>query len=61
MVWAACPFVPTDLICYVAGTLRMNFTRFMLGLALGKTPEIGVYMVMVDRASSLLGVFGHAG
>ena len=61
MAWSAFPFVPTDVICYVAGTLRMNFTRFALGVALGELPLIIFYVLVVDSASSSLGLFGLAG
>ena len=53
MAWSAFPFVPTDLICYVAGTLRMNFTRF----ALGELPVISLYVWAVDSASSYWATF----
>ena len=36
--WSVFPFVPTDAICYVAGTLRMPIGRFLLGVTLGKDP-----------------------
>jgi uncharacterized membrane protein YdjX (TVP38/TMEM64 family) len=33
-LWSFAPVVPTDLICYVAGTVRMNFWKFVLALIL---------------------------
>lgn len=36
VLWSFFPIVPTDLICYVAGILRLNFGRFILALALGE-------------------------
>lgn len=42
--WSAFPFVPTDLICYVAGTLRMNVGKFLVGVALGELPIVGLYV-----------------
>ena len=42
--WSAFPFVPTDVICYVAGTLRMHLGRFAFGIALGKVPLIAFYV-----------------
>ena len=42
--WAAFPVVPTDLICYVAGTLRMPVLRFAGGVVLGKAPLIAFYV-----------------
>ncbi len=32
MLWSFIPVVPTDLICYVAGTVRYSFWRFVLAL-----------------------------
>ena len=42
--WSVFPFVPTDAICYVAGTLRMPIGRILLGVTLGKVPLVGFYV-----------------
>lgn len=42
--WSIFPFVPTDAICYVAGTLRMPIGRFLLGVTLGKIPLVAFYV-----------------
>ena len=42
--WSVFPFVPTDAICYVAGTLRMPIGRFLLGVTLGKIPLVAFYV-----------------
>ena len=42
--WSAFPFVPTDLICYVAGTLRMHTGKFAAGVALGELPLVAFYV-----------------
>jgi uncharacterized membrane protein YdjX (TVP38/TMEM64 family) len=34
--WAFFPFVPTDLVCYVAGTTRMKFWRFIAAVFVGE-------------------------
>jgi len=36
VLWAFFPLVPTDLVCYLAGTARMNFLSFILAVALGE-------------------------
>ena len=36
LLWSFVPVVPTDLICYVAGTVRMSFWKFVLALTLGE-------------------------
>ncbi len=42
--WSAFPLTPTDVICYVAGTLRMPVARFAVALALGKLPLVVFYV-----------------
>ncbi len=34
--WAFFPFVPTDLVCYVAGTTRMKFWKFIAAVFVGE-------------------------
>ncbi len=34
--WAFLPFTPTDLVCYLAGTMRMNLWKFLLGIVVGE-------------------------
>lgn len=34
--WSFFPAVPTDLICYVAGVVRMNFGMFMTSILIGE-------------------------
>lgn len=36
MVWSFLIIVPTDIICYVAGTLRMNYMKFISAVAIGE-------------------------
>ncbi|HKJ02735.1 MAG TPA: VTT domain-containing protein, partial [Longimicrobiales bacterium] len=35
-LWAVTPVVPTDLICYVAGLVRMPFRSMILGIVIGE-------------------------
>jgi len=35
-LWAFIPFVPTDLVCYLAGTVRMDFKHFIAAVAAGE-------------------------
>ena len=42
--WSAFPLTPTDVICYVAGTLRMPVARFAAAVALGKLPLVAFYV-----------------
>ena len=36
MLWAFFPFVPTDAVCYVAGTSRMHFAKFLGAIFVGE-------------------------
>jgi len=40
VLWSFFPLVPTDLMCYVAGTIRMRFQYFIFAVALGEIPLI---------------------
>ena len=33
-LWSFVPIVPTDLICYIAGTVRYSFWKFVLALTI---------------------------
>lgn len=35
-LWAFFPFVPTDAVCYVAGTTRMMFWKFIVAILFGE-------------------------
>ena len=35
-LWAFFPFVPTDAVCYIAGTVGMKFWKFILAIGLGE-------------------------
>ncbi len=34
--WAFFPLVPTDLVCYLAGTTRMNYWKFIAAVGIGE-------------------------
>jgi len=34
--WAFFPLVPTDLVCYLAGTTKMNFLKFIAAVMVGE-------------------------
>ena len=44
--WAFFPFVPTDLVCYVAGTTRMNFAKFITAVGVGEVILVGCYVFL---------------
>lgn len=35
-LWAFFPFVPTDLVCYLAGTTKMNYLKFIAAIFAGE-------------------------
>lgn len=51
MLWAFFPFVPTDAVCYVAGSIRMNFAKFILAIFVG---ELILCTAYVFGGSSLI-------
>ena len=36
LLWAFAPFTPTDLVCYVAGSIRMRFLKLIVPLLVGE-------------------------
>ena len=53
--WSFCPFVPTDVICYAAGLLRMSYRRMIGALLLGEVPLVLGYLFLTQLALDLLG------
>ena len=43
-LWSFLPFLPTDIICYVAGTLKVNFGKFILPVLLGELIVCSAYI-----------------
>jgi len=44
ILWAFFPFVPTDAVCYVAGSIRMNFPKFILAIFVGELLLCSIYV-----------------
>lgn len=42
--WAFFPLVPTDIVCYVAGTIRMNIVRFLSAIFFGELILVNLYV-----------------
>ena len=42
--WSFIPIVPTDLICYVCGVMKISFRRFMLGVLVGEGAICAIYI-----------------
>jgi uncharacterized membrane protein YdjX (TVP38/TMEM64 family) len=50
-LWAFFPAVPTDLICYAAGLVRMPFRRMMTGIIIGEVPLVAAYVLLGRQAA----------
>lgn len=46
--WSFVMFLPTDLICYVCGTLRINFPKFIVCLLIGEGSVYAIYIYSAD-------------
>jgi uncharacterized membrane protein YdjX (TVP38/TMEM64 family) len=42
--WSFVPIVPTDLICYVCGAMKISFRRFLLGVLVGEGAICAIYV-----------------
>ena len=54
-LWAFTPVVPTDAVCYVAGTIRMTFSKFILALVAGELILCSIYVFLGGSLWRLLG------
>lgn len=52
--WSFFPLVPTDLICYVCGVLKVNFFRFTLGVLVGEGVICAIYIFLGDHLMRFL-------
>jgi uncharacterized membrane protein YdjX (TVP38/TMEM64 family) len=52
--WSLFPLVPTDLICYVCGVLRIDFRKFIMGVLLGEGAICGFYIFLGSYIMQLL-------
>jgi uncharacterized membrane protein YdjX (TVP38/TMEM64 family) len=50
VAWSAFPFVPTDLMSYVAGTIRMNFFKMIAAMIIGELPLMYLYVFYTQKA-----------
>ena len=48
--WSFMLFLPTDLICYVCGTLKINYKKFLFGVVVGEGTVYGTYIFLGDWA-----------
>jgi uncharacterized membrane protein YdjX (TVP38/TMEM64 family) len=46
--WSFFLFLPTDVLCYVCGTLRINFKKFLFGVLVGEGTVFAIYIFLGD-------------
>jgi uncharacterized membrane protein YdjX (TVP38/TMEM64 family) len=54
--WSFFPLVPTDLICYVCGVLRVRFGKFLAGVTLGEGAICAIYIYGGDQLLRWVGI-----
>ncbi len=52
--WAFFPAVPTDLVCYTAGLVRMPLGRLVAGLLIGEAPLVVAYVLLGTEVATWL-------
>lgn len=43
-LWSMLPFAPTDVVCYVCGSLEVNIKKFLLGVLVGEGITCALYI-----------------
>ncbi len=46
--WSFMLFLPTDVLCYVCGSLKINFKKFILGVVIGEGAVYTIYIFLGD-------------
>ena len=54
--WAFFPLLPTDLICYVSGVVRVRIATVLGGVAIGEGAVCGMYIFLGDSLLRSLGL-----
>ncbi len=55
LVWSFFPLVPTDLICYVAGIVKMPFKYLLIGVVVGESILVYCYVFLGAEFLNFLG------
>jgi uncharacterized membrane protein YdjX (TVP38/TMEM64 family) len=48
IAWSFMLFLPTDVLCYVCGSLRINFKKFLVGVLIGEGTVYAIYIFLGD-------------
>lgn len=54
ITWSFMPFLPTDVMCYVCGTLDVSFKKFILGVLIGEGVACAIYIFLGKEILSLI-------
>ena len=54
--WSFFPLLPTDLVCYVAGVVRLSLWKLLVGVAIGEGAICAVYIFLGESLLSSLGL-----
>ena len=46
--WSFFLFLPTDVLCYVCGSLKINFKKFLFGVIVGEGTVYAIYIFLGD-------------
>jgi uncharacterized membrane protein YdjX (TVP38/TMEM64 family) len=46
--WSFFLFLPTDVLCYVCGSLKINFKKFLFGILIGEGTVYAIYIFLGD-------------
>lgn len=46
--WSFMLFLPTDVLCYVCGSLKINFRKFLIGVLIGEGSVYAIYIFLGD-------------
>ncbi|QCX36915.1 TVP38/TMEM64 family protein [Aureibaculum algae] len=52
--WSFFPLVPTDLICYIAGSTRMNFIKYISAIFIGESILVACYIFLGESILKLI-------
>jgi uncharacterized membrane protein YdjX (TVP38/TMEM64 family) len=56
-LWSFLPVLPTDAVCYAAGILRMNFTKFILAMTFGELILCSIYIFFYSYLLNFIQTF----
>ena len=52
--WSFTPFLPTDLICYVCGSMEIDIRKFLIGILIGEGIACAIYIFLGKEILSFI-------